>query len=188
MSISLQLFSTLSCSLLPAVAKNTTCPLFAPSFYSLTSSSPSSEHVPGENTTAPSFPLSSEWDIWKTGSVFATLNHIQSSPCLFSSPPFPSSLCIPFSLLLSRPPSVSCLLCLSSEPQHHLSQSCIFPFPSLFLSLWFFSSPPSCLCLKPLTLTFPLCLKVFLSWKMQYHLYCMMMEDISLCFYFLKAK
>ncbi len=166
LSISLQLFSTLFCSLLLVLPESSTCPLFAPSFHSplplLFPLSTSLERT----TTAPSVPLSSEEDIWKTGSVFATLHHIQSSPCLFSSPPFPPSLSTPFSLLLSHPPSSPCLLCISSEPQHHLSQSCISPYLSISPQLS--SSLPSCLCLKPLALSFPLCLKVFLSWKMQY--------------------
>lgn len=71
----------------------------------------------------------------KQGSVSASLHHIQSSRCLFSSPPFPPSLHPP----LSHPPSSPCSLCLSSKPQHRLSQSYIFPFLSISLQL--FSSP-----------------------------------------------
>ena len=125
-----------------------------------------------ERTTAPSFPLSLEGGIWKTGSVSATLYHIQSSACLFSSPPFPPSLSP--SLCPARLPLL-CSPCLSSSPQRRLSQSCIFPFLSISPQL--FSSPPSCRRLTLFPLTFPLCLGGFLSWKMQYHFYCTRMED-----------
>ncbi len=116
LSVSLQLFNTQSCSLLLVLPENSTCPLFAPSSYSpLPLLLPLS--ISQERTTAPSFPLSLERGIWKTGSVSASLHHTQSSRCLFSSPPSPPSLHLPFlsfSLLLSHPSSSPCLLCLSS--------------------------------------------------------------------------
>lgn len=64
LSVSLQLFNTLSCSLLLVLPENSACPLFAPSPYSpLPLLLPLSISL--ERTTAPSFPLSSERGIWK---------------------------------------------------------------------------------------------------------------------------
>lgn len=95
LSISLQLFNTHSCTVLLVLPDNSTCPLFGPSCYSpLPSLFPLRMSL--ERTTAPSFPLSLERGIWKPGSVSATLHHIQSSPCLFSSPTFPPSPPPPF--------------------------------------------------------------------------------------------
>lgn len=115
LSVSLQLVNSLSSSLLLVLTENSTCPVFAPSSYS-----PFPPVLPLsislEWTNAPSFPLSSERGIWKTGSVSASLHHIQSSRCLFSSPPFPPSLHLPFSLLLCHPPPSPSSLCLSSKP------------------------------------------------------------------------
>ena len=98
--------------------------------------SPSSEHFPREDHCS-FFPLY----LWseasgKQGSVSTSLHHIQSSRCLFSSPPFPASLHLP---LPSHPPSSPRSPCLSSKPQHRLSQSYIFPFLSISLQL--FPSP-----------------------------------------------
>lgn len=90
-----------------------------------TSSFPPSEHSL-ERTTAPSFLLSLEQGIWKTGPASTPLHHIQSSQCLFSSLLFPPSLHIL--------PLYTCYIS-------------AYPSPASFhfycISLHLFSSPPS---------------------------------------------
>lgn len=169
LSVSLQLFNTRCSSLLLVLLANSTCPLFTPYSYSPTSSSPSSEHFPQREPTAPSFPLSFERGIWKTGLVSTSLHHVQSS-LMFTqlSRPFhcPSTSLSPSSCPTRLPLNARYVSALKHSITYHSPASFHFYLSPSKL----FSSPPSCLRLTPLPLTFPLCLGVFLSWEMLYNL------------------
>ena len=134
------------------------CPLF------LFPTSPSSFlDISLERTTAPSFPLSLGRGIWKTGSVSASLHHIQSSRCLFSAPTLST---VPQRPLL--PPLVPPAFLSSPAMSQLLNTASLITVLdlSISISLQLFSSSPSCLCSTPLPHPFPLCLRVFLSQKM----------------------
>lgn len=164
LSVSLQLFNTWSGFLLLVLPQNSTCPVYAP-YSQLPLSIPwrgqlllSSLYLSSEASgkQAPSPPLS------------ITFNHLNaySAFCPFRLPPhFVPSPAFLFTLAISQLQTTASLITVL-----HLSISICFQL---------FSSPPSCLCLMRLPLTFPLCLRVFLSWRMLYSLHCTRMEDVK---------
>lgn len=69
-----------SCSLPLLLLENSTYPLFAPLSQFPTSSSTSSEHVPGERTTAPSCLLSLRARLWENRLCHSPSHSIMPSP------------------------------------------------------------------------------------------------------------
>lgn len=133
--------------------ENSTCPLSAPLFLFPISSSPSSEHFPREDSGS----LLSLYLLARhleTSSVSTSLDHIQSSWCLISSLPYPPTLFLSISHLLSHPPS-------SWLVTKGLLITILHPCLSV-ISLQLFPSSPSCLYMIPFPFKFPLCLNKLL--------------------------